>query len=322
MKDASKRFFDIAGSHPNALLRAAVDYQPPPPTHYIRRPRNVLFDPPDALAAAVDSLNDVNDTHDCLRIGQSVFATALHPLPPHVLYMRLPPSNLHQTFKKSQVSLLDMLDFATYRGTRLDDVNPRFCPCRLGERGRFNAVPATREPESRVTSRAARDAAYVTPRGTTAGRRACAFASAARAPATDVMGHDDGHAVVSYFGVAPIWSTPADSARRRRPPPRPPAPLGRLKLQNNRCFTKCLQALNCVGVHYEENALVKEQAQSIILQWRRYTTRGRRRHQARGRRRSPTSPTPSAATVILYESLKTFKTFKKASQMRVNQRAL
>ncbi|GBP85575.1 Probable RNA-directed DNA polymerase from transposon X-element [Eumeta japonica] len=64
MKDASKRFFDIAGSHPNALLRAAVDYQPPPPTHYIRRPRNVLLDPPDALTAAVDSLNDVNDTHD------------------------------------------------------------------------------------------------------------------------------------------------------------------------------------------------------------------------------------------------------------------
>ncbi|GBP11895.1 ATP-dependent RNA helicase DHX33 [Eumeta japonica] len=30
--DASKRFFDIAGSHPNALLRAAVDYQPPHPT--------------------------------------------------------------------------------------------------------------------------------------------------------------------------------------------------------------------------------------------------------------------------------------------------
>ncbi|GBP90348.1 Probable RNA-directed DNA polymerase from transposon X-element [Eumeta japonica] len=38
MKDASKRFFDIAGSHPNALLRAAVDYQPPPPP--LRRPRN------------------------------------------------------------------------------------------------------------------------------------------------------------------------------------------------------------------------------------------------------------------------------------------
>ncbi|GBP26167.1 hypothetical protein EVAR_74929_1 [Eumeta japonica] len=41
MKDASKRFFDIAGSHPNALLRAAVDYQPPHPTT-IRRPRNVI----------------------------------------------------------------------------------------------------------------------------------------------------------------------------------------------------------------------------------------------------------------------------------------
>ncbi|GBP83460.1 Probable RNA-directed DNA polymerase from transposon BS [Eumeta japonica] len=63
-KDASKRFFDIAGSHPNALLRAAVDYQPPHPTHLIRRPRNVLTDPPDALTAAVESLNDVNDTHD------------------------------------------------------------------------------------------------------------------------------------------------------------------------------------------------------------------------------------------------------------------
>ncbi|GBP90602.1 hypothetical protein EVAR_86442_1 [Eumeta japonica] len=36
MKDASKRFFDIAGSHPNALLRAAIDYQPPPPTHFLR----------------------------------------------------------------------------------------------------------------------------------------------------------------------------------------------------------------------------------------------------------------------------------------------
>ncbi|GBO98720.1 hypothetical protein EVAR_91771_1 [Eumeta japonica] len=32
MKDASKRFFDIAGSHPNAFY-AAVDYQPPHPTH-------------------------------------------------------------------------------------------------------------------------------------------------------------------------------------------------------------------------------------------------------------------------------------------------
>ncbi|GBP73947.1 RNA-directed DNA polymerase from mobile element jockey [Eumeta japonica] len=69
MKDASKRFFDIAGSHPNALLHAAVNYEPPPSTHFIRRPRNVLNDPPDAFTAAVESLNDVKDTHDRLRIG-------------------------------------------------------------------------------------------------------------------------------------------------------------------------------------------------------------------------------------------------------------
>ncbi|GBP13527.1 hypothetical protein EVAR_6880_1 [Eumeta japonica] len=69
MKDASKRFFDIVGSHPNALFRAAVDYQPPPPTT-IRRPRNVLIDPPDALTAAVDSLNDVNDMTDLERNGK------------------------------------------------------------------------------------------------------------------------------------------------------------------------------------------------------------------------------------------------------------
>ncbi|GBP30960.1 Probable RNA-directed DNA polymerase from transposon BS [Eumeta japonica] len=71
MKDAWKRFFDIAGSHLNALLRAAVDYQPPPPSHLIRRPRNVLTNPADALTAAVESLNDVNDTHDSLRVGLS-----------------------------------------------------------------------------------------------------------------------------------------------------------------------------------------------------------------------------------------------------------
>ncbi|GBP13807.1 RNA-directed DNA polymerase from mobile element jockey [Eumeta japonica] len=55
MKDASKRFFDIAGSHPNALLRATVNYEPPHFRHFIRRPRNVLNDPPDVLTAAVES---------------------------------------------------------------------------------------------------------------------------------------------------------------------------------------------------------------------------------------------------------------------------
>ncbi|GBP20936.1 hypothetical protein EVAR_9505_1 [Eumeta japonica] len=54
MKGASKRFFDIVGSHPNAFLRAAVDYEPPPSTHFIHNP-------PEALTAAVESLNDVND---------------------------------------------------------------------------------------------------------------------------------------------------------------------------------------------------------------------------------------------------------------------
>ncbi|GBP87924.1 Probable RNA-directed DNA polymerase from transposon X-element [Eumeta japonica] len=63
MKDASKRFFDIAGSHPNELLRAAVNYEPPQSKHFIRRLRNVLNDPPDALTALVESLNEVNDTH-------------------------------------------------------------------------------------------------------------------------------------------------------------------------------------------------------------------------------------------------------------------
>ncbi|GBP79497.1 hypothetical protein EVAR_59171_1 [Eumeta japonica] len=64
MPEASKRFFFIAGSHPNALLCAAVDYEPPHPTHFIRRPRNVLNDSPDALTVAVESLNDVNYMHD------------------------------------------------------------------------------------------------------------------------------------------------------------------------------------------------------------------------------------------------------------------
>ncbi|GBP69987.1 Probable RNA-directed DNA polymerase from transposon BS [Eumeta japonica] len=49
MKDASERFFDIANSHQNPLLVEAVSYEPPPPNHFCRRPRNVLLDPPDDL---------------------------------------------------------------------------------------------------------------------------------------------------------------------------------------------------------------------------------------------------------------------------------
>ncbi|GBP16152.1 hypothetical protein EVAR_9870_1 [Eumeta japonica] len=64
MKNASKRFFDIAESHPNALLHSAVSYEPPQPYHFIRRPWNVLTDAPDALTAAVESLMEVKNTND------------------------------------------------------------------------------------------------------------------------------------------------------------------------------------------------------------------------------------------------------------------
>ncbi|GBP37638.1 hypothetical protein EVAR_34675_1 [Eumeta japonica] len=64
MKDASKRFFDIAGSHSNAFFCSAIEYKPPHLHHFIRRPRNVLTDPPDSLTVEVDSLMEVNDTHD------------------------------------------------------------------------------------------------------------------------------------------------------------------------------------------------------------------------------------------------------------------
>ncbi|GBP92121.1 Probable RNA-directed DNA polymerase from transposon X-element [Eumeta japonica] len=64
MKDASKRFFDIAGSHSNALLRAPVAYEPPHRHHFICRPRNVLSDSPDALTVIVEILIEVNDTND------------------------------------------------------------------------------------------------------------------------------------------------------------------------------------------------------------------------------------------------------------------
>ncbi|GBO99283.1 RNA-directed DNA polymerase from mobile element jockey [Eumeta japonica] len=63
LQDASKRFFDIAGSHPNALLRAAVDYQPPPPPtlsvdHGTYYPIHLTLLQRQLIA------NDVNDTHD------------------------------------------------------------------------------------------------------------------------------------------------------------------------------------------------------------------------------------------------------------------
>ncbi|GBP94473.1 Probable RNA-directed DNA polymerase from transposon BS [Eumeta japonica] len=56
MKDASKRFFDMAQNHPNPLIVSAATYEPPPAHHFLRRPRNVLLDPPDALTSEVEKL--------------------------------------------------------------------------------------------------------------------------------------------------------------------------------------------------------------------------------------------------------------------------
>ncbi|GBP82767.1 hypothetical protein EVAR_94925_1 [Eumeta japonica] len=43
-----------AANHPNPLLQSAVSYEPASPHHFIRRPRNVLSDPPDELTAEVE----------------------------------------------------------------------------------------------------------------------------------------------------------------------------------------------------------------------------------------------------------------------------
>ncbi|GBP76612.1 Probable RNA-directed DNA polymerase from transposon X-element [Eumeta japonica] len=56
MKDASKRFFDMAQNHPNPLIVSAATYEPPPAHHFLRRPRNVLLDPLDALTSEVEKL--------------------------------------------------------------------------------------------------------------------------------------------------------------------------------------------------------------------------------------------------------------------------
>ncbi|GBP43087.1 RNA-directed DNA polymerase from mobile element jockey [Eumeta japonica] len=60
MKDALERFFNIASNHPNPLLVSAVSYEPPPPHHFCRKPRNVLIDPPDDLTVEVEKLLELN----------------------------------------------------------------------------------------------------------------------------------------------------------------------------------------------------------------------------------------------------------------------
>ncbi|GBP60022.1 Probable RNA-directed DNA polymerase from transposon X-element [Eumeta japonica] len=64
MKDASKRFFGIVESYPNALNHSTVFYEPPQPYHFIQRPRNLLANPPDTFTAAVESLMEVNDSNE------------------------------------------------------------------------------------------------------------------------------------------------------------------------------------------------------------------------------------------------------------------
>ncbi|GBP23578.1 Probable RNA-directed DNA polymerase from transposon X-element [Eumeta japonica] len=64
MKDASKRFFDIVELHRNAFFRSAASYEPPQPYNFVRKPRNSLTNPPNALIAAVESLMEVNDSNN------------------------------------------------------------------------------------------------------------------------------------------------------------------------------------------------------------------------------------------------------------------
>lgn len=53
MKQASKRYFEAAPSHPNPLVRQAVNYQPDPRVRpRFRRPKNVLIDPDDLITVA------------------------------------------------------------------------------------------------------------------------------------------------------------------------------------------------------------------------------------------------------------------------------
>ncbi|GBP61467.1 hypothetical protein EVAR_34703_1 [Eumeta japonica] len=54
-------FFDVASSHPHLLLVSAVSYEPTPPHHFCRRPRNVLIDPPDDLTVELEKLIELNE---------------------------------------------------------------------------------------------------------------------------------------------------------------------------------------------------------------------------------------------------------------------
>ncbi|GBP59600.1 hypothetical protein EVAR_44816_1 [Eumeta japonica] len=58
--EIGERFFITAESHPNPLIILAISYEPPPPYHFCRRPRNILSDPPDDLTVEVEKLIETN----------------------------------------------------------------------------------------------------------------------------------------------------------------------------------------------------------------------------------------------------------------------
>ncbi|GBP15838.1 hypothetical protein EVAR_94008_1 [Eumeta japonica] len=83
MKDASKRFFDIAGSHPNALLRAAVDYQPPHPTLSVGLSVSQVIDLSSLLHPAAANRLRPSGRNRPVTVSR-------HPMP-----RRLPPGVVH-----------------------------------------------------------------------------------------------------------------------------------------------------------------------------------------------------------------------------------
>ncbi|GBP20027.1 hypothetical protein EVAR_13793_1 [Eumeta japonica] len=60
MKELSRKFFDIAVNHPNPLSVSAANYEASTPQHILRRPRNVLTDPPDDFTEEVERLIEIN----------------------------------------------------------------------------------------------------------------------------------------------------------------------------------------------------------------------------------------------------------------------
>lgn len=53
VRQASKRYFDSAVTHPNFLVRKASIYFPHPTTRFKRRPRHALTDPDDEITVAI-----------------------------------------------------------------------------------------------------------------------------------------------------------------------------------------------------------------------------------------------------------------------------